>query len=75
MRQPVRPINFSDAAVEAAATAIANARAARRGVPLISNVLVFLRTNPTLSQLYDEVMEDARAAIAAADAIRSEDAS
>lgn len=67
-----RPI--PDAAVEAAAAAIANARAIRRGVPSMSNVLVFLRTNPTLAHLYDEVMEDARVAIAAADAIRSEDA-
>ncbi len=68
-----RPI--PDAAVEAAAAAIANARAIRRGVPSMSNILVFLRTKPTLAHLYDELMEDARAAIAAADAIRSEDAS
>ncbi len=64
--------SLPDAAIEAAATAIANARASRRGLPPISKVLVFLRTRPNLSHLYDEALDDARAAIAAADAIREE---
>ncbi len=66
--------SISDTAVEAGAAAIANARASRRGVPPISNILVFLRTRPILRHLYEEAIDDARAAIAAADAVREGDA-
>lgn len=52
--------------IEAAAAAIANARAARRGAPAVSNVLVLLKTING-GKLYDEVMEDARAALDAAE--------
>lgn len=51
--------------VRGAATAIANARAGRRGVPAVSNILDVLPQD-----LFAEVVEDARAAIRAADAAR-----
>lgn len=51
--------------VRAAATAIANARAGRRGVPAVSNILDVL---PEV--LFAELVEDARTAISAADAAR-----
>ncbi|MEN3213577.1 hypothetical protein PUR23_26645 [Methylorubrum populi] len=51
--------------VRAAATAIANARAGRRGVPAVTNILDVLPQD-----LFAELVEDARAAIAAADAAR-----
>lgn len=54
--------------IEAAAAAIANARAGRRGVPPISNVLDMLkRVNG--GKLYDEVIEDAKAALAAVEIV------
>lgn len=55
--------------VEAAAAAIANARAARRGAPAVSNILDVLR-GLAGGKLYREVMEDARAALEAADKCR-----
>lgn len=54
----------------AAAAAIANARAGRRGAPAVDNVLDVLSGSPRLRHLHDEVLEDAREAIAAADAAR-----
>ncbi|HWS65676.1 MAG TPA: hypothetical protein VN325_23190 [Steroidobacteraceae bacterium] len=52
--------------VWAAAAAIANARAARKGAPAVSNIMELLhKIEPGL---FDEVMEDARVALAAADA-------
>ena len=56
--------------VEAAAAAIANARAGRRGAPAIENVLEVLNGNPRLSRLYTEVMADAAAALLAAEEAR-----
>lgn len=50
--------------IEAAAVAIANARAGRRGSPPISNVLETLKR--LVPQLHDEVLEDAEAALTAA---------
>lgn len=47
--------------IEAAATAIANARGGRRGMPPISNVLELLP-----EKLRTEVLEDAEAALTAA---------
>lgn len=55
---------MTEAQVRAAAAAIANARAGRRGVPPIVNVLELLER--TLPKLYREVIEDARAALEAA---------
>ncbi len=74
MRKAATQRPIPNMVVEAGASAIANARASRRGMPPISNILVFLRTRPTLSHFYDEALEDARAAIAAADAVRKGDA-
>ena len=51
--------------VRAAATAIANARAGRRGTPAVTNILDVLPQD-----LFAELVEDARTAIAAADAAR-----
>jgi hypothetical protein len=53
-------------AVEAAAAAIANARAMRRGSPPVSTVLELLKASPRLQKLHDEVMEDAECALDAA---------
>jgi len=52
--------------VRRAAAAIANARAMRRGAPPISNVLVLLE-RVAGGKLLREVLEDAEAALAAAD--------
>lgn len=52
--------------IEAAATAIANARGARRGMPPIVNILEMLKGMKD-GKLYRELMEDARAALEAAD--------
>jgi len=52
--------------VQAAAAAIANARGGRRGVPEISNILEVLP-----EKLREEVIEDAEAALAAAEAWRA----
>ena len=49
--------------VRAAATALANARAGRRGVPAVSNILDVLPQD-----LFGELVEDARAALQAAEA-------
>ena len=55
----------TEAQITAAAAAIANARAGRRGAPPITNVLDMLkRLNG--GKLYDEVVEDAKAALDAA---------
>jgi hypothetical protein len=59
----------SEKEVEAAAAAIANARGGRRGAPAVSNVLDVLKYSG--SKLYDEVTEDARAALDAAEAVRN----
>lgn len=56
--------------VAAAAAAIANARAARRGAPAVSNILELLKTLQG-GKLYDEVMEDAAAALDAAEQMRT----
>lgn len=61
---------MTDSRIEAAAAAIANARGARRGAPAVANVLDVLKASDRLRRLYDEVIEDATAAIAAADAAR-----
>ncbi|QGY05561.1 hypothetical protein MMSR116_29440 [Methylobacterium mesophilicum SR1.6/6] len=55
---------ITHAMIEAAAAAIANARAGRRGSPPISNVLETLKR--LMPQLHDEVLEDAEAALKAA---------
>lgn len=55
-------MNFSEKAVKAAAAAIANSRGGRRGVPPITNILDLLP-----AKLLEDVMEDARAAIEAAE--------
>ena len=52
---------FSQKEIRAAASAIANARGNRRGVPTIVKVLEMLP-----KKLFDEVMEDAEAALKAA---------
>ncbi len=59
-----RPKVADAAMVERVARAIANRRGARRGAPEVSNVLVLLKV-VSGGKLYDEVMDDARAAIAA----------
>lgn len=51
---------------EIAATALANTRAWRRGVPIIKNVLEMLKG--AFPHLYEEVMEDAAAMLKAIDA-------
>jgi hypothetical protein len=53
--------------VKVAASAIANARGMRRGVPEIYNILEILS-----DKLRDEVIEDAEEALAAADALGAE---
>lgn len=58
----------TEAEVLAAAAAIANARAGRRGSPHIVNVLDVLRGFKD-GKLYREVVEDARAALKAARAV------
>jgi hypothetical protein len=50
--------------VTLAAAAIANCRGGRRGAPAVSNILAILRSSG-LGDLYDEVMEDAEAAMKA----------
>jgi len=50
--------------VELIAAAIANARAGRRGAPAVSNVLTLIKSISG-GKLYDEVMDDARAVVAA----------
>ncbi len=52
--------------VRRAAAALANARLARVGVPPISNVLEFLQS-VSGGQPFHQVMEDAEAALTAAD--------
>ena len=59
------PTMPTDAMIEAAAEAIANARGMRRGVPPITGILAALP-----SKLHDEVMEDAKAALEAAEKVR-----
>lgn len=49
------------------ASALANARGARNGVPAVANVLELLQASPRLRKLYDEVIEDAHSAIRIAD--------
>jgi hypothetical protein len=63
----------SPAAIEAAAAAIANARGARRGAPAVSNILTMLKTvgqGRPGGTLYDDVMEEARVALEAAERFR-----
>lgn len=59
---------FSGRTIRAAAAAIANARGGRRGAPSITNILDVLQGMQVggRASLYDEVMEDARAALDAA---------
>lgn len=57
--------------IEAAAAAIANARGARRGAPALSNILEVLR-RISGGKLYREVMEDAQAALEAAELARQQ---
>lgn len=61
-------MKFSDRTIKTAAAAIANARGGRNGAPPISNVLDVLRGMQVggKASLYDEVMEDAQAALDAA---------
>ncbi|HEX8851255.1 MAG TPA: hypothetical protein VF761_17145 [Gemmatimonadaceae bacterium] len=62
-------MQFTDEQIRAAAAAIANARAGRRGAPPVSNVLDILKGlqgAATGGSLYDEVMDDARVALEAA---------
>lgn len=56
--------------VEAAAAAIANARGGRRGAPAVNNILELLQRISD-GKLYREVMEDARAALKAAEVARA----
>ncbi len=56
----------TEAQIKAAASAIANTRAARRGAPAVTNVLDMLKVIKG-GKLYDEVMEDAKAALTAAE--------
>jgi histone H3/H4 len=51
--------------IDLAAAAIANSRAARRGVPPISNVLDVLSSTPALAKLRAGVIEEAEAALEA----------
>lgn len=55
---------YTEEQVRAAATAIANTRAGRRGAPPIDNILSILENS--MPNLYLEVMEDAEAALKAA---------
>lgn len=57
----------SDERAQRVAAVLANARGARNGMPAVTNVLDILRSSPRLMKLYDEVMEDARSALAIAD--------
>ena len=57
------------AEIEAAAAAIANARGGRRGAPAVSNILEILKRIQG-GKLHDEVMEDAKAALEAAESVR-----
>lgn len=59
-------VMVEQAEIKAAAAAIANARGARRGAPAISNVLDILQAIAG-GKLYREVMEDAKAALEAAE--------
>ena len=62
-------MNNSPSEIEAAAAAIANARSGRRGAPAIDHILDVLRRIQG-GKLFDEVMEDARAALDAAAKVR-----
>lgn len=67
--------NFSERTVRGAAAALANARAGRRGAPPVSNILDVLQQMQVggKASIYDDLMEDARAALAgAAEAIEAE---
>lgn len=55
--------------IEAAAAAIANARSARHGAPQVANVLELLRRLPG-GKLYNELLDDARAALEAAESTK-----
>lgn len=55
--------------IEAAAAAIANARGGRRGAPAISNIIEVLQ-KISGGKLYREAMEDAEAALDAAEKVR-----
>ena len=55
--------------IQAAAAAIANARGMRRGAPHVENILDVLRAS-NLGKVYLEVVEDAKAALTAAEAVR-----
>ncbi|SEG70076.1 hypothetical protein SAMN04488144_14621 [Methylobacterium sp. 190mf] len=57
-------ITISYATIEAAAAAVANAQGGRRRAPPIGNILLTL--TPLRPAPYDEVMEDAEAALTAA---------
>ncbi len=59
-------MKITEQKVKLAASAIANARAGRRGAPEIENVLSILP-----EKLLNEVMEDARAALNAANRDKS----
>jgi hypothetical protein len=59
----------SPAAIHAAAAAIANARAGRRGAPRITNVLDILKSLKDVT-VYQEVLADAEAALRAASAVK-----
>jgi hypothetical protein len=60
---PLAPV--TEEMVETGAAAIANARGARRGAPAVSNILAMLK-HIKGGKLYDELMEDSRAALEAA---------
>lgn len=61
-------MTFSPRTIEAAATAIANARGMRRGAPPVSNILDVLKGLPKIGNrtIYDDLIEDATAALEAA---------
>lgn len=59
------PVIPTDQMIEAAAEAIANARGMRRGIPSIAGILAALP-----SKIHDDVMEDAKAALEAAELVR-----
>lgn len=58
---------FTQKEIRAAAAAMANARGNRRGVPSITNILEMLP-----KKLFDEVMEDAAAALEASARAKAE---
>ena len=62
----------SEEEIEAAATAIANRRGLYRGMPQIVNVLEVLR-RANRGRLVTELLADGRAAIEAAERIRTEE--